>query len=143
MTRRQAEEKTLHYHQSGLCCTESIVRSITELYGKESSNAIPRVGSGFCFGIGMTGEDICGTVVGGVMALGFLFGRMNEHGDNAQACQYAAEFRKRFIEKHGTTNCNEMLKKFGEQEKMGECKRMTADAAGMIADMIADILSGE
>lgn len=139
MTRRQAEERTLRYHQSGLCCTEAILRSVTELYSEETSNAIPKIGSGFCFGIGMTGEDICGTVVGGVIALGFLFGRMSEDEEHGRACEHAAEFRKRFLEKHGTTNCNEMLKKFGDQEKMGKCKQMTADAAGMIAD----ILSGQ
>ncbi len=137
MTRKQVEEKTLGYHQSGLCCTEAIIKSITECYSEELSNAFPKIGSGFCLGIGKTGEDICGTVVGGVIALGFIFGRMNTNENNARACEYAAEFRKRFIAKYGTTNCNEMLIKFGEQEKMGKCKNMTADAAGIIADMLS------
>ncbi|MDY7035391.1 MAG: C-GCAxxG-C-C family protein [Thermodesulfobacteriota bacterium] len=137
MTRKHVEERTLKYHQSGLCCTEAIIRSITEIYSEEPNNAIPKIGSGFCKGIGKTGEDICGTLVGGVMALGVLFGRMNKDGDNSQACEYSAEFRNRFIAKHGTTNCYEILNKFGEQEKMGKCKTMTADAAGMIADMLS------
>ncbi len=137
MTRRHVEEKALHYHQSGLCCTEALSKAVIECYSEETSNAIPRIGSGFCLGIGHTGEDICGTVVGGVIALGFLFGRMSPDQDNTRVCKQAAEFRKRFIAQYGTTNCNALLKKFGEQPKMEKCKKMTAEAAGMIADMLS------
>jgi C_GCAxxG_C_C family probable redox protein len=138
MTRKQAEKKTLQYSKSGLCCTEAILKSITELYAEQPSNAIPKIGSGFCGGIGKTDEDICGTVVGGVMALGYLFGRMNKDEDNTTACEYAAEFRKRFLAKYGTTNCGELVKKFESQDNEDDCRKMTADAAGMIADMLSE-----
>lgn len=137
MTREQVEKKTLGYHQSGLCCTEAIIKSITESYAEEWSNAFPKIGSGFCKGIGRTGEDICGTVVGGIIALGYLYGRMEGNENIDICCEYAAEFRKRFIAKYGTTNCDELLKKFGKQEKMGKCKEMTADASGIISDMLS------
>ncbi len=137
MNRKQVEETTFKHHQSGLCCSEAIIRSVTETYAEESSSAIPEIGSGFCKGIGKTGEDICGTVTGGVIALGYIFGRMTRDDDNAPVCEFAAEFRKRFIAKYGTTNCGELLKKFGQQEDMGKCKCMTADAAGMIASMLS------
>lgn len=137
MKREQVEERTLCYHQSGLCCTESILKSITEIYGEGPNNELIKLGSGFCLGIGKTGQDICGTVVGGVMALGHLFGRTTGKETNTTACEYAAEFRDLFLEAYGTTNCDELLQKFGEQEKMDKCKAMTAKASGMIADLLA------
>ena len=137
MTRKRAEKMTLSCFKSGFCCTEAVIKSITELYAEQSSGAIPKVGSGFCGGVGKTTEDICGTVAGGVIAFGYLFGKNNKDEDNTIACEYTAEFRKRFIEKYGTTNCRELLNKFGEQDKMDKCKKMTADAAGLIADMLS------
>ena len=136
MKRKEVEERTLEYHEGGLCCTEAILKSIAELYYPEPSNAIPRMGSGFCKGIGKTGLDVCGTVAGGVMAIGYVHGRDDKDGENTTACDYATEFRKRFVEKYGTTNCAELLLAFGEQVKMAQCKAMTADASGMIADIL-------
>lgn len=137
MTRKDVEKKTLSYHSSGYCCTEAIIKSITELYSDEPSNAIPKVGSGFCKGLGRTGEDICGTVVGGVIALGYLSGRMNREEELAPAIAHAATFRKRFLDKFGSTNCNELMDKLGEQVQMDKCRKMTGEASGIIADMLS------
>lgn len=137
MTRKEVEQKTLSYQSSGYCCTEAIIKSITELYSDVSGSAIPKVGSGFCKGIGKTGEDICGTVAGGVIALGYLSGRMKPDDDLAPVAADAARFRKRFLDKFGTTNCSELLDKFGEQEQMDKCRKMTAEASGIIADILS------
>jgi C_GCAxxG_C_C family probable redox protein len=137
MTRKEIEQKTLHYHTSGYCCTEAIIKSITEFFSDESGNAIPKVGSGFCKGIGKTGEDLCGTVAGGVIALGYLSGRMKPDEDPAPVTANAATFRKRFLDKFGSTNCRELLDNFGEQVQMDKCRKMTAEASGIIADILS------
>jgi C_GCAxxG_C_C family probable redox protein len=88
------------------------LKSITEFYAKEPSADIPKIASGFCMGIGKTGGDICGTVAGGVIALGLLFGRMNGEEDNRQVIELASEYRKLFLSRYCTTNCHELLKEF-------------------------------
>lgn len=136
--RVQMEEKTMHYLQSGFCCTEAIIQSITESFSNQPSQAIPRIGTGFCKGIGMTGEDVCGAVVGGVIAIGYLYGRNNGDEDKTRVSQCAAKFRERFFAENGTTNCWKLLEKFGEQENMQQCKQMTAHTAGMLADILSE-----
>jgi C_GCAxxG_C_C family probable redox protein len=137
MTKRQVEKKTLEYFKSGLCCTEAIVKAVVEIYADQTCDAIPKIGSGFCKGIGRSGEDFCGAVAGGVIALGYLHGRSSGDEDLANPCRYAAEFRDRFLSKYGTTNCGQLLSNFGEQENAAKCKAMTAKAAGIIADMLS------
>ena len=138
MTRKEVEKRTLEYFESGLCCTEAIVKAVVEICGDQTCDAISKIGSGFCKGIGRSGKDICGTVAGGVIALGYLYGRSNGGEDLAIPCRYAAEFRERFVSKYGTTNCGQMLLDFGEQENAAKCKSMTAEAAGMIADILSE-----
>jgi C_GCAxxG_C_C family probable redox protein len=135
--REQIEEETMQYLQAGFCCTEAIIQSITESHSNRPSRAIPRIGTGFCKGIGMTGEDICGIVVGGIIAIGYLCGRDTENEDKSKATQYAAKFRERFIAENKTTNCMKLLEKFGKQTAGQRCRQMTAQAAGMLADILS------
>lgn len=136
MTRQTVEKNTLALHESGLCCSEAILKSVVEACTGESGPAIPKIASGFCKGIGKTGEDICGTVAGGVMALGILFGRMTPDCDNGKVCEATAEFRRAFMDQYGSTNCLRLLETFGTQENMHRCKAMTANAAGMLYDIV-------
>ena len=75
---------------------------------------------------------------GGVIALGLLFGRMEPSDDKQKIYDLASEFRSLFIDKFGSTNCQTILNSFGVQENMLKCKRLTADAAGMLYDILSD-----
>ena len=138
-TLKEIEKTTRTLHESGYCCSEAILKSITDAFSTDSVDEIPRIASGFCKGVGKTGEDICGTVAGGVMAVGVLYGRNESGRDISAACDHAAEFRRRFIDAYGTTNCAGLLEKFGDQKKMHKCKGMTAKAAGILANILSKV----
>jgi len=138
MVREEAEKKAFDYFQSGFHCAESILKTIMELFAKEPSSDIPKVASGFGGGIGKTREDVCGALTGGVIALGCLFGRMKPGEDFQDAWELSSEFRKRFIDKFGSANCQTILKGFGEQENNIKCKRLTSNAAGMLSEIIIE-----
>ncbi len=140
MERTEVEKKTFDYFESGFHCAEAISKTIIEVHATEPSNEIPRVASGFGGGIGKTHEKICGAVTGGVIGLGYLFGRMNPGEDFQDARELSAEYKKKFMEKYGATNCGEILKKFGEQENFLKCKRLTAGASGILSDIIMERL---
>lgn len=138
MVRQEIEKKTFDYHQSGYNCAEALSKAITEAFAQEKASDIPKVATAFGGGIGRSKEEICGTLTGGIIALGYLFGRMNPDESPDKVHMLAAEFRRRFIEKNGSSVCQTILKEFGEQENLIKCKKMTAEIAGILADLLTE-----
>ena len=140
MKRKDIEKKALDtYLKGGFHCTEVISKTITDIFGTTQTVDIPKVASGFGGGMGLTKEDTCGTLIGGIIALGYLYGRNTPGADIQTVAGLAKEFRERFIEKNGSTRCPEILEKYGEQENMMKCKQMTSEVAGMLAELIQEM----
>ena len=69
---------------------------------------IPGIASGFCGGMSRT-AGLCGALVGGVMALGILYGRKSSE-DSPKKIYALSERLVRDFEKHlGSRNCSEIL----------------------------------
>ncbi|MCP4111877.1 MAG: C_GCAxxG_C_C family protein [Desulfobacteraceae bacterium] len=134
MIREEAEKKVFDYFQSGFNCAEAVSKAITEMFGHEQA---PKVATAFGRGIGSK-EETCGALTGGIIALGYLFGRADPGESPNEAHELAAEFRKRFIEKVGASVCKDILKELGEQKNFIKCKKMTSEAAGILADLLAE-----
>jgi C_GCAxxG_C_C family probable redox protein len=138
MDRQAVEDRALAYFQSGFHCAETVSSTIIELFANEPSHEVPRVASAFGGGIGRTHEDVCGAMSGGAIAIGYLLGRMNP-GDNIDTARAtAAELRKQFIARFGSTNCRTLLEGFGEQENWMKCKKMTAEVTGILFDILRE-----
>ncbi len=135
--KEKVESKAFEYFQAGFNCAEAICKAIVEEFATEPYHDIPKVASGFVGGIGGTKEDVCGTLAGGVIALSFLFGRMEPGADIKKLTELAAEFRAEFSKNFSSTNCKVLLEQFGEQDKSDKCKKMTAQAAGILGEIIA------
>jgi C_GCAxxG_C_C family probable redox protein len=71
------------------------------------SDVVPRIASGFSFGIGGTGA-VCGAVVGGVMAIGLKYGRQEPWEPRERAYAPAQELARRFREEMGHLCCHEL-----------------------------------
>jgi C_GCAxxG_C_C family probable redox protein len=71
------------------------------------NEAIPRIATAFGGGIGGRG-DVCGAVVGSVMAIGLKHGREEPWQPRDKAYALAQEFCRRFQEEMGTLSCREL-----------------------------------
>ena len=72
------------------------------------SDIIPGIASGFCGGMSRT-AGLCGALVGGVMALGILYGRKSSE-DSPKKIYALSERLVRDFEKHlGSRNCSDIL----------------------------------
>jgi len=71
------------------------------------SEVIPRIATPFGGGIGGRGE-VCGAVVGSVMAIGLKYGREEPSQPNQQAYALAQEFCCRFEEETGHLYCRDL-----------------------------------
>lgn len=132
----RAGEKAFEYHKSGFHCAEAVSKAIIESYGNVIGRDIPKVATAFGGGVGGTKQDICGALAGGIIALGFLFGRSEPGADWTDVSELAAKLKQRFVQEYGTTNCGVLLSTFGPQENMMRCKRLSGEVAGMLANIL-------
>ncbi len=135
---QKAEQRTLKYFRSGFHCAEALSKAIVEIFSDRPAVDIPGVASGFGGGTGRSRQEMCGALAGGVIALGFLCGRMEPDKDVNRTQKLVEEFRRRFIENFGSSNCGVLLETLGEQEKMSKCIQLTARAAGVLADLLVE-----
>ena len=132
----KAGEKAFNYHKSGYHCAEAVSKAIIEAYDVDNGNYIPKAATAFGGGVGRTKQEICGALSGGIIALGYLFGRCEPETDWTDASDLAAKLKHQFVQKYGTTNCGALLATFGPQDNMMRCKQLSGEVADMLADII-------
>ena len=126
------------YHKSGFHCAEAVSKAIIETYGEGCRDEIIKVATAFGGGLGRTKQDICGALSGGILALGYLYGRSQPGADWTDAAELAANLRTQFLQAYGSTRCYSLLADFGPQENMIRCKQLSAQVAGMLAEIIEE-----
>jgi C_GCAxxG_C_C family probable redox protein len=129
-------KEAFDYFNNGFCCSEAVSKTIIDRFSDNPDGFPVKAASGFCGGIGRSHEDLCGALAGGVIAVGYLLGRMEQGKDLSKACEVITEFRKSFIGAFGSTNCAAILKSLGEQEKYIKCKQLTGKAAEILAEIL-------
>ena len=138
MTRDEVEKTAFDHFDSGFHCAEAIAKTIIELYAENPNAATTKVASGFSGGIGGTHAEDCGALTGGIIAIGYLYGRTEPGQDIQYAGELAAEFSTRFVEEFGSANCGVLLEKLGKQHNSFKCKKLTAAAAGLLSELLGD-----
>ena len=102
------EEITAEF-MKGYDCSQVVLREFAEELGITEDQANKAAA---CFGGGMMMGEVCGVVTGALMAIGFKYGHSNPENVMEQKeimMEKSAEFRKRFMEKHGTCICRPLL----------------------------------
>lgn len=138
MEKEELEKKAFDYFNDGFCCSEAIAKTIIDHFAENPDGFPVKVASGFCGGIGRSHEDICGALTGGVIAAGYLFGRMEQGKDFREATRVVTAFRNAFRAAFGSTNCADILESLGEQEKYIKCKELTGRATGLLVDILME-----
>lgn len=131
----KVDEKTLNYYQNGFGCSEAILKAVTEEFGNSEKN-ITRMGTGFLGGTGGSHEEICGALSGGILAVGYLYGREKKGENIEQVKNIVNHFREQFVKEFGSSNCGKLLDIFEAQSNRNKCKEMTARASSMLVDII-------
>ncbi|MCM0755245.1 C-GCAxxG-C-C family protein [Desulfovibrio aminophilus] len=133
MTRNEIEASALANMEAHFNCAESVLRGACHCCGLAAPT---RVATCFGGGVGRSKSELCGALAGGLMALGLSTGRDAPEMSSDRAQDLAAEFRRRFIEHNGSSICGVLLERFGEQKDWERCKRLTAETAGLLFDLL-------
>lgn len=95
--------------ESGMHCSQVVIEHCAEVLGLDKELVL-KLSAGF--GGGCKHGEICGTITGGIMALGYVYGFTTgpEEKENTTLIEKVHELEDRFLEKHGTLNCRDLIK---------------------------------
>ena len=149
----EVERKAAEYEIESGCCAQGCLRALQEQFGignvqtYKAATAMP--------GIALRGET-CGGVVGGLMAIGLVWGREDPKDMQSyfQAIAKGRKFCKTFEKEFGTVMCRDIVKqRFGKELNLASpedakefvkmdgykrCSYVPGRAARMVAEMILD-----
>ncbi len=132
--------------QKSIHCSQVVLGEVAEELGYDREEALRMAAP---FGAGMFRGDTCGAVTGAMIAIGMKYGHF-QPGDQEQDAlcrEKVAEFQQRFMEKHGTTICRELISydfsqpgAFARAAESGVflevCPAFVADALEILEDLL-------
>ena len=72
------------------------------------SDIIPAIATGFCGGMSRT-AGLCGALVGGIMALGVVYGRNSSEDSHKKIYALTERLVRDFEKEFGSRNCSDLL----------------------------------
>ena len=136
--RSDAEEM---FRKGDFFCSEAIVSSIKNNFELDMPDEMIAMASGFPIGIGKS-KCVCGAVSGGVLCIGYFFGRTKGGDPKVQnTLKLANELQESFRKNHGCLCCHVHTKGFDMAS--GEHKTQCVSFTGEIAEKAAEIIVRE
>lgn len=141
MDKNEAVNNVGMYLEQGFHCSEAFVKGMGDLFPKIDMDCILKASTGFAGGIGMTKQNACGLLVGGVMIISSLLGRTElkyakgEVDPKDVECQkICAEYRAKFLDALKATKCCEIrVMGYGSPEM--PCSKLGKTAANIFLDV--------
>ncbi len=110
-----AFNKAKQYEMRSGGCSQCSLAGIFDALGVENDD-IFKAATGLADGVGLTGDGHCGALSGGVLAIGYFFGRTKEDfGEMTKLVKgnlLSKKLHARFIEKYGTCRCVDLQNSF-------------------------------
>ena len=147
MTEKMTTEKADAMMEHGYHCSQVVFGHLAELQGMDRNEAL-RLSAGLGGG-GFHGE-MCGTVSGAILALGLKYGYDKEdaEAENELLVEKIHEFEEKFIAKHGSLACRDLLgydmgKEDGPDnmetdDTYANCSTFCKDACDIIEELLKD-----
>lgn len=139
--RSDAEE---YFRKGNYYCSEAIVASVRDNIAPDMPEAMIAAASGFPVGVGRS-KCMCGAVSGGVLALGYVFGRTEptspQDPKSVKTLSLANELQQAFRDSHRVLCCSVQTK--GMDMASGEHKAQCVSFTGEMAAKTAEIIKRE
>lgn len=110
-----AFNKAKQYEMASGGCSQCALAGIFDALGVED-DMIFKAATGLADGVGLTGDGHCGALSGGVLAIGYFFGReKKDFGDMMKLVKgnlLSKELHDRFVKKYGACRCEDLQTAF-------------------------------
>ncbi len=138
------EDAEAYFRQGNFYCSEAIVASVRDNVAPEMPEALIAAASGFPIGVGRS-KCMCGAVSGGVLSLGYVFGRTGPSTPadpkSVKTMALANELQQAFRDSHRVLCCSVQTK--GMDMASGEHKAQCIAFTGEMAEKTAEIIARE
>ena len=128
-----------HYAEGDYYCSEAIVAAFKTNVDVDIPQEAIAMASGFPVGIGGA-KCVCGAVSGGVMCLGYFFGRVKPKDSKVgKVMALANELLESFTTNHRVTCCKILTKgmELGSPSHIQQCVNFTGEVAKKTAEIVA------
>jgi len=125
-------------------CSQAILSAWCEDYGLDIETAL-KLSCGLAVGMARLGHT-CGAVTGAYLVIGLKHGKCLPDNSEAKEKTFALiqEFDKRFVEKHGSTNCRELMgvdmrygdMKIAKEQVQRKCPVLVRNAAEILESIL-------
>jgi len=148
-----AFKKAKQYEMQSGGCSQCTLAGIFDALGVQNDD-IFKAATGLADGVGLTGDGHCGALSGGVLAIGYFFGRNKEDFSDMmkllKANLLSKKLHDRFVEKYGTCRCADMQKSFfgrfynlyDPEEMMAAMKAGLLETCSTVAGEVASMTTG-
>jgi len=110
-----AFNKAKQYEMKSGGCSQCTLAGIFDALGVQNDD-IFKAATGLADGVGLTGDGHCGALSGGVLAIGYFFGRNKEEFSDMmkllKANLLSKRLHDRFVKKYGTCRCADLQTSF-------------------------------
>jgi C_GCAxxG_C_C family probable redox protein len=110
-----AFNKAKQYEMKSGGCSQCTLLGIFDVLGVQNDD-IFKAAAGLADGVGLTGDGHCGALSGGVLAIGYFFGRNKEEFSDmmklVKANLLSKKLHDRFVKKYGTCRCADLQTSF-------------------------------
>lgn len=135
---QDAEE---YFRNGNFYCSEAIVASVRDNLAPEMPAELIAAASGFPVGVGRS-KCMCGAVSGGVLAIGYVFGRTEpstpQDPKSVRALEAANELQQAFRDSHRVLCCSVHTRgmDMASGEHKAQCVAFTGEMAAKTAEII-------
>ncbi|MHB8705435.1 MAG: C-GCAxxG-C-C family (seleno)protein [Coriobacteriia bacterium] len=137
--RQDAEE---YFRTGSYYCSEAIVASVRDNIAPDMPGSLIAAASGFPVGVGRS-KCMCGAVSGGVISLGYVFGRTGPSSPadpkSVKVLALANELQQAFRDSHRVLCCSVQTRgmDMASGEHKSQCVAFTGEMAAKTAEIIA------
>ncbi len=125
-----AEEYT-----AGMHCSEVIFKNITRAWRPDFDESLVRIATPFGSGIADRG-DVCGALIGGLMVIGYLFGRRSLDESQDLCWQLSQKFYDRFQETFRYTTCHEIKDRIPDWDECIKCSPTVKQSVSILWEIL-------
>ncbi len=101
-------------------------------------DTIRRMTTGLGGGVGGSEQELCGTVSGGALLIGALYGRTSVDEDEDECYRRVCLYRDRFIKHFGTTRCFDLRESGFGSEGQWPCSLLVEQATRMLWEVLSE-----
>ncbi len=135
-TKKTIMEKAREHLNAGWHCSEGILLAVGEHYLGEINPQALRMSTAFAGGVGLTNEELCGALAGGLMVIGAMHGRTDPRASDDRCMHLAAAYRERFLEHFWHIRCEDLKEHWIGEKDQETCAELVADATGILLEVL-------